>query len=366
MRVADLDYHLPPHLIAQRPPEARDGGRLLVCEDGLHDRRIVDLVDHVPPGALMVVNDTRVVPARLLGKKRASGGQVELLLLRSLPHPADASSVRSMAFARSSKPLRTGVVIDVGGPHGLTATVSTERADGERELWFDLETGDGSSVDAAVDAAGHMPLPPYVDRPDDVLDRERYQTVFARVAGAVAAPTAGLHLTQDLLDRLRRAEVEVTSVTLHVGPGTFAPVVVDDLDQHRMHSEELEVSDAVVEAIASARARRRPVMAVGTTVVRALESARDPGRPGQVVARRGETDLLIQPGYEFGVVDLMLTNFHLPRSTLLALVCAFGGQERMMGAYAHAVAHEYRFFSYGDAMLITPSPAALGARRGET
>ena len=363
VRVADLDYELPPHLIAQRPPEARDGGRLLVCDEPLVDATILDLVEHVPRGALLVVNDTRVVPARLLGKKRASGGQVELLLLRAMKsgEPDEGTSARYQAFARSSKPLRLGARLDFGGPHGLSARIAAERASGERELEVELTTADGTPVAAAIEDAGHMPLPPYVERADDAHDRERYQTVFATSPGAVAAPTAGLHLSHLLLERLRENDVTTASVTLHVGPGTFAPVITDDLDDHRMHSEELEVGPEAVRAIAEARSRRRPVVAVGTTVVRALESSVDPGRPGCVMERKGETRLLIQPGYDFAIVDLLLTNFHLPRSTLLALVCAFAGRERVMAAYAHAIEASYRFFSYGDAMLLRRAAGGDGS-----
>ncbi len=363
MRVAELSYELPKELIAQRPPEERDGGRLLVLgeEGGLSDALVRDLSDHIPPAALVVVNDTLVVAARLLGKKAASGGNVELFLLRALDVHADGSRGRYRAMARSSKPLRSGATIEIGS---IEATILSERGPGRREVDVELATRDGSSLAAAIDAEGHVPLPPYVDRADDAADRARYQTVYARVPGAVAAPTAGFHLSERVIERLRARGVEIAAVTLHVGLGTFAPVTVDDLDEHDMHEEVFSVGDEVVDAVARARARGAPVVAIGTTVVRALESARDPRRVGLVRPVDGVTKILIQPGYEFSVVDHLLTNFHLPRSTLLALVAAFAGRERVLSAYAHAVNQRYRFFSYGDAMLLsrTPLPRGTGDR----
>jgi S-adenosylmethionine:tRNA ribosyltransferase-isomerase len=352
VRTAELDFHLPPSLIATRPPDARDGGRLLVVGDPLHDARVVDLPDHVPGGALIVVNDTRVLRARLLGRKEATGGRVEVFLLEpagDAPDPA-ATRARWRALGRSSKPLRAGARIMIDGD-GLEVTVLAGR-DGDATLDVELATRDGSPVAAAIEASGRIPLPPYVDRADDEADAERYQTVFAREPGAVAAPTAGLHLSEALLDRLRRRRVHVAACTLHVGLGTFQPIAVDDLDRHPMHTERFEVSAELAAAVASARERGAPVIAIGTTAVRALESAADPDHEGLVRATRGETRLLIQPGYRFRVVDALLTNFHLPRSTLLALVWAFGGRASVRAAYEHAIAAGYRFYSYGDAMLI--------------
>jgi S-adenosylmethionine:tRNA ribosyltransferase-isomerase len=372
-----LDYALPPELIATHPPAERDGARLLVIdrEGPSQHLRIRDLDQLVPPGALLVVNDTRVIPARLLGHKAGSGGKVELLLVRRLSETTvrrdqgDLPAERWRALGRSSKPLRAGTevafadgllsaeivapgaVVDDGG-----SAPRSPREGGLLEvvLWSPA----GVALDAAVERAGHIPLPPYLHRPDEAADRERYQTIFARTPGAVAAPTAGLHLSTDLVARLEARGVHLAAVTLHVGLGTFQPVTADDLDDHPMHAEVLSVSAETAAAVASARARGAPVVAVGTTVVRALESAADPERPGHVRPMQGETRLLIQPGYGFRVVDQLLTNFHLPQSTLLALVCAFAGRERVLAAYETAVAERYRFFSYGDAMLLRAREAA--------
>lgn len=350
MRTSELDFHLPPELIASRPPEERDGGRLLVVDgDRREDARVLDLGDRIPSGALLVVNDTRVLRARLLGKKEGTGGRVEIFLLEPLGAGSEGRA-RWKALGRSSKPLRPGARVLVDGG-ALTVTVADGRCD-DATLEVDLAAADGRDVDAAIESAGHVPLPPYVDRADDAVDAERYQTVFARRPGAVAAPTAGLHLSERLLERLRDRGVEVASCTLHVGLGTFQPVAVDDLDDHPMHSERFEVSDALADAVAAARERGAPVVAVGTTAVRSLESAADPARDGRVRACSGETRLLIQPGHRFRVVDALLTNFHLPKSTLIALVSAFAGRAAVRAAYAHAIEQRYRFFSYGDAMFI--------------
>jgi S-adenosylmethionine:tRNA ribosyltransferase-isomerase len=340
-----LRYDLPPELIAQRPPDARDGGRLLVVgAASLEHRAVRDLDELIAPGSLLVVNDTRVVPARLFGKKVGTGGRVELFLV-SRPDAAG----RARAMGRASKPLRPGAEIAIDGGE-LTATI--ERRDGDTALVEITLRASAGDVAAAVERAGHVPLPPYVDREDDALDRERYQTVFARAPGAVAAPTAGLHLSSELLERLRVRGVAVASITLHVGLGTFQPVTADDLDDHAMHAEWFEVTAEAARAIDDARSRRARVVAVGTTVVRALESAADVDRAGAVRASSGETRMLIQPGHRFRVVDELLTNFHLPESTLLALVSAFAGRERVLAAYRAAVDARYRFFSYGDAMLL--------------
>ncbi len=379
MRRALFDFELPPERIATHPAAARDGARLLVLDPErgtLEHGEVRDLDARVAPGTLLVVNDTRVVPARLLGTKESTGGRVEILLVRRL---GDASVVdrgrsfpaeRWRAMGRSSKPLRPGALLAFAaraaesnaGRVVLRAQIegrSTE--DGLLDVL--LFTPDASPIDAALEAAGHMPLPPYLHRADEDADRERYQTVFARVKGAVAAPTAGLHLSNELLDRLEKKGVLRASVTLHVGLGTFQPVTVEDLDDHPMHTEVYEVPEETAQAIDAARARGAPVLAVGTTVVRALESAALRDRPGSVRPGAGETRILIQPGYSFQVVDQLLTNFHLPQSTLLALVSAFAGRERVLDAYRSAVENGYRFFSYGDAMLIQsrdprPQPAA--------
>ncbi|MEB2343307.1 MAG: tRNA preQ1(34) S-adenosylmethionine ribosyltransferase-isomerase QueA [Deltaproteobacteria bacterium] len=344
MRTSLLDYALPETLIASRPLERRDGARLMVVGATLAHRRVDEWAALVPEGALVVLNETRVRKARLFGTRRGTGGRAELLLLRRLSEPGHKE--RWLALGRASKPLRPGSVIDAGA---LSIEVrGRDDADGALEV----EVSAGGSVDAALEEHGHVPIPPYLRRDDDALDRERYQTVFARELGSVAAPTAGLHLTQAALDVLRARGVEVARLLLHVGLGTFRPVTAEDLDAHPMHSEELEVGEAVVDAVARARGRGAPVIAVGTTVVRALESSRDPARHGYLRATRGETSLLIQPGYSFGVVDGLLTNFHMPRSTLLALVAAFAGLERTLDAYRVAVSERYRFLSYGDAMWI--------------
>ncbi len=341
MRSDELDYPLPEELIARRPLPERSAARLLVVDDSLRHAGIRDLPDLLPPGALLVVNDTRVLHARLFGRK-PSGGRVELLLVRRLP--ATGGEERWLAMARSSKPLRPGVVIDCGG---ISARVVGERgADGILEVALAAD----EPIAGAIERIGHVPLPPYLAREDEPADRERYQTVFARVPGAVAAPTAGLHFDAALLERIRARGVEVASLTLHVGPGTFRPVTADDLDAHPMHAERYALPGELAAAIERARARSAPVVAVGTTVVRALESAAVGG--GLVRAGEGETRLLIQPGYRFAVVDALVTNFHLPRSTLLALVYAFGGAARVREAYLAAIAERYRFFSYGDAMFL--------------
>jgi S-adenosylmethionine:tRNA ribosyltransferase-isomerase len=357
LRLELLDYVLPEDLIARRPAGEREAARLLVVGDGpveLAHRRVSDLAELLPGGALLVVNDTRVVPARLLGKKADTGGAVELLLVRpDVAGGAPGEAARYLAMGRASKPLRPGVELTFEGG-ALTARI--EGRDGEDGLFVvTLRARDGD-VAAALERAGHVPLPPYLRRADDEEDRARYQTVYARVPGAIAAPTAGLHLSQALLDRLAERGVERASITLHVGLGTFQPVTAADLDQHPMHAEPFEVPAATCAAIAQARKRRAPVVAVGTTVVRALESAADPDRPGHAREAAGETRLLVQPGFSFRVVDRLLTNFHLPRSTLLALVYAFAGAGRVRRAYEAAIAERYRFYSYGDAMLLGREP----------
>lgn len=351
MRVDLFDYELPEERIARHPAPERDRARLLVVDPSrvtLDDRTVADLPELLPAGALVVLNDTRVIRARLLGEKAESGGKVEIFLVERLA--GAASRERWRALGRASKPLRpSGTVRLAGG--ALVARVEAKHDD-DGTLEVTLETTDGTDVAAAVEAHGRVPLPPYLRRDAEAADAERYQTVFARVPGAVAAPTAGLHLTTELLERLRARGIAIATLTLHVGLGTFQPVTATDLDEHAMHAETYEVPPALVAAIAEARARGKPVVAIGTTVVRALESAADPERPGHVVARAGSTRLLIQPGYELRVVDALLTNFHLPRSTLLALVSAFVGRERLLAAYREAIARGYRFYSYGDAMLI--------------
>jgi S-adenosylmethionine:tRNA ribosyltransferase-isomerase len=382
VRRALLDYDLPPELIASRPAQERDGARLLVLdsdEGPLVHAAVRDLVDFLPPNALLVLNDTRVIPARLLGHKE-SGGRVEVFLVRRLGaaileeegrlFPAE----RWQALGKASKPLRPGAriafsrdraapaaSIQLGAPPrtpALSARIEG-RVDEAGLLEVVLFSPSDTPIAAAIEAFGHIPLPPYLRRADEEADRERYQTVFARVPGAVAAPTAGLHLSSALLDRIRARGIDVATLTLHVGLGTFQPVTAVDLDDHPMHAERFEISAEAAAAIDRVRERRAPVIAVGTTVVRALESAALPA--GRVRAGAGETQLLIQPGYPFCVVDQLLTNFHLPQSTLLALVAAFAGRARSLAAYRAAIDARYRFFSYGDAMLIRSRTAAEAA-----
>ncbi|GEJ57926.1 tRNA preQ1(34) S-adenosylmethionine ribosyltransferase-isomerase QueA [Anaeromyxobacter diazotrophicus] len=343
MTLSDFDYPLPEELIAQEPVSPRDASRLLVVpRDGgaaLSELRFAELERLLRPGDLLVLNDTRVIPARLLGTKE-SGGRCELLLLEPLEGEEGA---RWRALGQSSKPLRPGMRLAFGA---LAAAVEAAQGGGLFEVRFDRG---GAALRAALEAVGRMPLPPYIRREPNAADRERYQTVVARVPGSAAAPTAGLHFTPELLARLSARGVERTAVTLHVGAGTFLPVRGDDLDQHRMHEERYEVSAEAAHAFAACRARGGRVVAVGTTAVRTLESACEGGalRPGS-----GRTALFIRPGFRFQAVDALVTNLHLPRSTLLMLVCAFAGRERVLAAYGEAVARRFRFFSYGDAMFL--------------
>jgi len=342
LKTALFDYALPERSIAVRPLPERDAARLLVVgEHGLEHRAVRDFAELVPEGALVVLNDTRVRRARVLAKRKGSGGKIELLLLERLAD--DGGRERWQALGRANKPLRVGTELEAPGLEGRIA------AQGELlEVSLAAEGG----VEAWLERSGHVPIPPYLGRLDEPSDGERYQTVFAEKLGSAAAPTAGLHLTERSLARLRERGVAVSTLTLAIGLGTFRPVEADDLDRHTMHSETLEVNAALVAAVAGARERGAPVVAVGTTVVRALESAADPERLGHVRPFAGATRLLIQPGYAFRVVDALLTNFHQPRSTLLALVSAFAGHARVLEAYAVAVREGYRFLSYGDAMWL--------------
>jgi S-adenosylmethionine:tRNA ribosyltransferase-isomerase len=391
MRVDMFHYDLPPELIAQRPAEERELARLMHLppgEAGPEHRRVSEFTELLPPGALVVVNDTRVIPARLLGRKRDTGGRVEVLLVRRIGvrelevAPGDVRRAEVWkALGKGSKPLKFDTEIeiprppvdrkhanDLDDPPVKTASATPRnaspgpdanlrirllgRAEDDGLLEVALYTLTDESVDSALHACGTTPLPPYIKREAQPDDAHRYQTVYARHDGAVAAPTAGLHVTNAMLGQLAVRGCPIASVTLHVGLGTFQPVVAHDFDLHRMHAESFVVSQATTDAIASARARGAPVIAIGTTTLRALESAADADRPGGVRTASGETRLLVQPGYRWRVVDGLLTNFHLPRSTLLALVCAFVGTERILDAYRTAVSERYRFFSYGDAMLV--------------
>lgn len=350
MRIDLFDYELPPDRIATHPAPRRDAARLLLVapkRGGVEDRTMADLPELLPQGALVVLNDTRVLRARLFGTKRGTGGKVEIFLVEKLA--GGGKSERWRALGRASKRLGPGTVVELENG-ALTAHVEgRDERDGSLEVTLSSE---GLDVAEAIERHGRIPLPPYMRREANQEDVERYQTVFARKPGAVAAPTAGLHLTPSLLEALQQRGIHIAMLTLHVGLGTFQPVTVEDLDDHPMHAERFEIPPEVAEAVASARERGGPVVAVGTTVVRALESAACPDRPGHVRAMSGQTNLLIQPGYRFRVVDALLTNFHLPRSTLLALVCAFAGRELVLDAYREAVRRGYRFYSYGDAMLI--------------
>lgn len=352
MKVADFSYTLDESLVASQPPEARDGGRLMVLGDAEPEHlQVRDFPSLVPEGALVVLNDTRVVPARLSGV-RLSGGKVEILLVDPLEESTDKARWRAMG--RASKQLRPGSRL-MFGPNREVEAVIDQKDGSLLELTFWSEHGE--PIGPLLERIGQMPLPPYIVKrrgaeDHDAHDRERYQTVFATARGAVAAPTAGLHVTEQMLEALAQRNVQVARVTLHVGLGTFQSVTSEDLDDHPMHSERYEIGAEAAAAIADARTRNAPVIAVGTTVVRALESAADPARPGHVVVGKGSTNLLIQPGYAFAIVDRLLTNFHLPQSTLLALVCAFGGTARVLDAYQTALRERYRFFSYGDAMYL--------------
>ena len=369
MRTSDFHYELPPELIARYPAEPRSGSRLLAldgADGGNRDLRFTDLPSLLRPGDLLVFNDTRVIPARLFGVKE-TGGRIEVLIERVL------GPYKALAQVRASKPPKPNQRLDLEG--GVTARVL-----GRRGEFYELDFGPDYTVIEQLERAGHMPLPPYIARGDEPLDRERYQTVYARAPGAVAAPTAGLHFDEPLLARLKALGVEFGWLTLHVGAGTFQPVRSENLASHRMHAEYLKLVPVLCDQVNAARAAGRRVVAVGTTVVRALESATGAG--GRLAPFEGETDIFIYPGYRFRAVDALLTNFHLPGSTLLMLVCAFadwieargavqgctgrafGGTAAVLAAYRHAVAAGYRFYSYGDAMFVLPAAGvSVGSSR---
>lgn len=348
MRTSDFDYELPPDRIAAHPCEPRDAARLLVvrrASGALEDRVFRELPELLEPGDLLVVNDAKVIPARLHGRRADTGGAVEVFLLRG------EGPRRWRALVHPGRRLRPGVRVAFEGAAACEVVAVLET--GERIVEF----SGTDDVLALADRIGEVPLPPYLHRDATPADRADYQTVYAKVPGAVAAPTAGLHVTQGVLDGLARRGVGVACVTLDVGPGTFRPVKVDDVDRHVMDEETYEVPVATADAIARTKAAGRRVIALGTTVVRTLESAAlvvpDAGEPaGTVRAGRGASRLFIRPGFEFRVVDALVTNFHLPKSTLLMLVAALGGTDLVLRAYAHAVATGYRFYSYGDAMLV--------------
>jgi S-adenosylmethionine:tRNA ribosyltransferase-isomerase len=340
--LSDFDYDLPPDLIAQEPLPARDASRLMVLDRVTGARRhhvFRDLPDLLRPGDLVVVNRSRVFPARLRGT-RPGGGQAEVLLLR------DTGGDVWEALVRPARRLRPGLRVTVGEGLEVEMLDPPGHADGRRRIR--LLAADGATA-AALERLGRVPLPPYIRRADRPADRARYQTVYARESGSVAAPTAGLHFTPALLDRLRARGIERAEVILHVGPGTFRPVQVEDVRAHTVPAEPFRLPAETAEAVARTRARGGRVVAVGTTTTRVLETQ---ARSGPVTAGEGETDLVVVPGFAFRAVDALVTNFHLPRSSLLLLVAAFAGRERILAAYAEAVARGYRFYSYGDAMLI--------------
>jgi S-adenosylmethionine:tRNA ribosyltransferase-isomerase len=344
MQRTDFHFDLPKDLIAQRPAIPRSASRLLQVDgnaNSLHDLYFRDLPGLLTAADLLVFNDTRVVPARVHATKQ-SGGKIELLLERVLtPH-------RALVHARASKGLKPQAVVKLPGGH------TARMLDRDGEL-FVLEFS--ADVLAFFEAHGEVPLPPYIGRAPESADRDSYQTVYARAPGAVAAPTAGLHFDAQIFAALEKRGVRHAFVTLHVGAGTFQPVRVDDIEEHEMHAEYLEVPEAACAAINAARAAGGRVIAVGTTVVRSLETAAAGAVP--LAPYRGATRIFIKPGYRFRVVDAMVTNFHLPESTLMMLCSAFVGKDRLLAAYAHAIEARYRFFSYGDAMFLTPSPAAV-------
>jgi S-adenosylmethionine:tRNA ribosyltransferase-isomerase len=342
MLVKDFNYHLPAELIARYPVPERDTSRLLLLDrtsKQIAEDTFRNIPDHLLPGDLLVMNDTRVIPARLFGV-RDSGGKVEIFLVRRVEDPAE----RWSCLLRASKKFRDGQVIHLAG--GMKAAVCSRSTD---DTWLLEFSGSGPFAEW-LGREGHIPLPPYLQRDDDAGDRERYQTVFSRSPGAVAAPTAGLHFTRELLTELESRGVRLAYLTLHTGLGTFQPVRVERVEDHRIHTERYSIPAATVEEIRSARQRGGRVIAVGTTTTRTLEYAAD--ADGNVAAGCGEADIYIVPGYRFKVVDALITNFHLPESTLLMLVSAFAGHEYVLAAYREAVTRGFRFYSYGDAMLI--------------
>lgn len=336
---SDFYFELPQELIAQYPLQRRSASRLLVLDSNsgaLYDRVFTELPEFLHPGDLLVFNDTRVIPARLHGYKH-SGGKVEILVERVLDEH------RTLTHIRASKSPKPNSRLQLEG--NITATVIGRAGD-----LFELHFDDPRPVLQILEQHGHMPLPPYISRTDDAVDAQRYQTVYARRSGAVAAPTAGLHFDRPLLERLTEGGIEQAFVTLHVGAGTFQPVRAERIEDHRMHGEIAEVSPELCDRVRSTQARGGRVIAVGTTAVRSLESA---SQEGDIRPFHGETQIFIYPGYRFRCVDALITNFHLPESTLLMLVAAFAGYEQIMAAYRHAITQRYRFFSYGDAMFIT-------------
>jgi len=344
MRVADFSFKLPEELIARYPKENRTSSRLMTLNGNsgeINDLGFVDVIDQINAGDLLIFNNTRVIPARMFGNK-ASGGKIEVLVERLL------DDKRFLAHIRASKSPKVGTELLL--ENKVKATMLARHG-----ALFEVEVHSDDNILHILEDVGHMPLPPYIDRPDEESDKERYQTVYNEKPGAVAAPTAGLHFDEQLLAKITAKGAELAFVTLHVGAGTFQPVKVDEVADHVMHAEYVEVSAEVVEQIAQTKARGGRVIAIGTTSVRSIESAAKAAlEKGQVLSEfYGDTDIFITPGYQFQVIDALITNFHLSESTLLMLVSAFSGYENIMTAYQHAVTEKYRFFSYGDAMMLT-------------
>jgi len=349
MRVADFSFELPESLIARYPQTQRSGCRLLSLDGPsgeLTHGIFTDLLDKLDAGDLLVFNNTRVIPARVFGRK-VSGGKIEVLVERVL------DSKRILAHVRASKSPKPGAELLLGDNENIKATMVARH-----DTLFELEFNEDRDVFTLLEEIGHMPLPPYIDRPDEDADRELYQTVYSERLGAVAAPTAGLHFDQPLMDALKEKGVEFAFVTLHVGAGTFQPVRVDTIEDHVMHAEYAEVPQEVVDAVFACKARGKRVIAVGTTSVRSLESAAKAAEDALIAPFFGDTKIFIYPGYDYQVIDALVTNFHLPESTLIMLVSAFAGYKNTMNAYHQAVAEQYRFFSYGDAMFINRNPLA--------
>ncbi|ASL81678.1 MULTISPECIES: tRNA preQ1(34) S-adenosylmethionine ribosyltransferase-isomerase QueA [Serratia] len=349
MRVADFSFELPESLIAHYPQAERSACRLLQLDGpsgALTHGVFTDLLNKLEAGDLLVFNNTRVIPARMFGRK-VSGGKIEVLVERVL------DDHRVLAHVRASKAPKPGAELLLGDDESIAATMVARH-----ETLFELRFNDERDVFTLLNAAGHMPLPPYIARPDEDADRELYQTVYSEKPGAVAAPTAGLHFDEPLLAALRAKGVEMAFVTLHVGAGTFQPVRVETIEDHVMHAEYAEVPQDVVDAVLACKARGKRVVAVGTTSVRSLESAAAASKEALIAPFFGDTSIFIYPGYHYQVIDALVTNFHLPESTLIMLVSAFAGYKNTMNAYQQAVAEQYRFFSYGDAMFISRNPQA--------
>lgn len=350
MRVADFNFALPESLIAHYPQPERSACRLLSLDGSsgeLQHGVFTDVLDKLQPGDLLVFNNTRVIPARVYGQK-ASGGKLEMLVERML------DDKRVLAHVRASKAPKPGAELLLGDALDVRATMVARH-----DTLFEIEFHDSREVLDILNYIGHMPLPPYIDRPDEEADRELYQTVYSAKPGAVAAPTAGLHFDQPLLDALRQKGIETAFVTLHVGAGTFQPVRVESIEDHIMHAEYAEVPQEVVDAVLACKARGNKVVAVGTTSVRSLESAAKAAENALIAPFFDDTQIFIYPGYQYQVIDALITNFHLPESTLIMLVSAFAGYKNTMNAYQQAVEQQYRFFSYGDAMFITQNPQAV-------